>query len=194
MVENMQEVIDYMTTNAGNEEVKSYVGGLNPMTSDRANTFFDTDEGKRFMQPKLDSYATKGIESFKTNNLDKIYSERFAKENPAADPRDIQLNEMKAMMDKMQKDSTRKELQNSALKTAQDKGIDSNLIDFFIADTAEATNSNLDKFIASMAKHDEKIKLDFAKGTSHTPAQDTKAAMGTSEKDKILAEMKKNMK
>ena len=42
----------------------------------------DTKEGQRFIQPDLDRYFTKGLESWKEKNLEKIVDEEISKRNP----------------------------------------------------------------------------------------------------------------
>ena len=42
------------------------------ITSEAVEQWLGTDEGKRFLQPKLDSYHTKGLQSWQEKNIDKI--------------------------------------------------------------------------------------------------------------------------
>jgi len=169
MIENMQEIIDYMTTNKDSAEVSNYVGGLSKITSDRANEFLSTEDGKKFLQPKLDGNFNKGLETWKANNLNALVDARVKELHPDADPRDIKLNEMKKMMESMQSENTHKDLTNKALQYASDKKLPSELVSYFIGADQATTDSNLEKFLSTMSKHDEAIKLEFAKGGSYTP-------------------------
>ena len=164
---DINEIKTFIESNQDNEEVKNYIGGF--ITPDRVSGFLESEDGKKILQPKLDSYHAKGLDSWKTNNLDKLYQERFSKENPAADPKDVELNKLKAEFEVMKNESTRKELTNKALKTAQEKKLPTDLIDYFVGNDEETTSKNLEKFIATMAAHDEAIKLEFARGNSYTP-------------------------
>jgi len=56
----------------------------------------------------------------------------------------------------------------------------------------ESTQKNLDKFLATMAAHDEAIKLEFAKGSSYIPPKGGNANLGAEEK--MRAEISKFMK
>jgi len=188
-VENMQEVIDYINTNKDVEDVKSYVGGL--VTPDRINSFLESDDGKKLLQPKLDSYHTKGLESWKTKNLDGLVSAKVKELHPDADPKDLAMKQLQAQFDKMQSDNTRKDLTNSALKIAQEKGLPTDLVDFFIGSDSETTNSNINKFIATMTAHDEKLKKDLVTGSNYTPPNDKKGNL--SEQEKLKAEIRKSM-
>ena len=42
------------------------------ITQEAVEKWLGTDEGKRFLQPKLDSYHTKGLQSWQEKNIDKI--------------------------------------------------------------------------------------------------------------------------
>ena len=170
-IENLQEIQTYMDTNKDNAEVKTYLDSFKVQpTLEVFKELTNTDaDYKSFMDSEKDKHSLKGLETWKTNNLDKIYQERFLKENPTADPKDTALKALQAQFDKMQSDSTKKDLTNLALKTAQEKGIPTDLVDFFIGADTETTTKNLEKFVATMSAHDEKIKLEFAKGTSYTP-------------------------
>ena len=165
----LSEVQQYLIDNKDNADVSSYVSGLNPITTDRANEYLNTEDGKRLLQPKLDGNFNKGLETWKVNNLEKIYSERFNKENTTADPRDVELNKMKTMLEQMQKDGTRKDLTSKSQKIAIEKKLPLDLVDFFIGENEEVTVKNLDKLEAIFASHVETLVTERLKGGSYTP-------------------------
>jgi len=191
-IENFDEVKTYFDTNKDTEEIKNYIGGLNPMTTDRANAFLNTEDGKKLLQPKLDTYHSKGLDTWKTNNLDKIYQERFTKEHPEADPKDLKYQELENKFNAAEKARLRETLTNKALKTAQEKNLPGDLIDFFIGADDESTQKNLDKFLETMAAHDETIKTEFAKSNSYIPPNGAGANLTDAEKTR--AEIAKWMK
>ena len=45
------------------------------ITQEAVEQWLGTDEGKRFLQPKLDSFFTKGLQTWQEKNIDKIKSE-----------------------------------------------------------------------------------------------------------------------
>jgi hypothetical protein len=190
-IENFKEVTDYFETNKDSEEVKGYIGGLNPVTPDRATAFLDTEDGKRLLQPKLDTYHSKSLESWKTNNVPKLVDEEVNKRFPKADPRDIALAKITSDFEAMKNEAARKDLTFKALKTATEKKLPTDLIDFFVGNDEETTSKNLEKFIATMAAHDEAIKTEFAKSNSYTPPKD-KGDLGK-EEETARAEIAKYM-
>jgi hypothetical protein len=191
-IENFKEVTDYLETNKDAEEVKGYVGGLSSITPDRATAFLDTEDGKRFLQPKLDTYHSKSLESWKTNNVPKLVDEEVKKRFPDADPKDVEMKKLQAQLDKMQSDSTRKDLTNKTLKAFQEKKLPSELVDFIIGADEEVTSKNVEMLSKLFATHDEAIKTEFAKSNSYIPPN-TKGSVGK-EEEAARAEISKYMK
>lgn len=189
---DLKEVQSYFEQNKDSEDVKAFVNGLNPVTTDRVKSLVNEDKDlKSWFDSERDKHLSKGLETFKTNNLNKIVDEEVKKRFPEADPKDVELNKLKAEFEAMKKESTRKELTNKALKTAQEKKLPTDLIDYFVGQDEDITNKNLEKLIATMAAHDEAIKLEFAKGNSYTPPADKG---NVSDAEKLRAEVSKYMK
>lgn len=172
-IENFEEVQKYITDNMDKDEkIKNYIGGF--ITPDRVNGFLETDEGKKLLQPKLDTYHTKGLKTWQDKNLNSLVDAEVKKRFPDADPKDVELKKLQAQLDQMQKETLHKDLTNKALKVATEKKLPSDLIDYFIGADEETTNKNLEKFIATMSAHDEAIKTEFAKGGSYIPPKNPK--------------------
>lgn len=139
-----EELLKELKQFENTDEYKNFISGL--INDDRVTAYLDTDSGKKLMQPKLDSYFSKGLETWKTNNLDKLVSDKVKELYPEADPKDTELAAVKAELEKMKSESLRKDLTNKALKIANDKGLPADLVDFFIGADEKATNANIAKF------------------------------------------------
>lgn len=139
-----EELLKELKQFENTDEYKNFVSGL--INDERVTAYLDTDSGKKLMQPKLDSYFSKGLETWKTNNLDKLVSDKVKELYPEADPKDTELAAVKAELEKMKSESLRKDLTNKALKIANDKGLPADLVDFFIGADEKATNANIAKF------------------------------------------------
>lgn len=126
------------------DEYKTFVNGL--VNDERVTAYLDTDGGKKLMQPRLDSHFSKSLETWKSNNLDKLVNEKVKELYPEADPKDTELAAVKAELERMKSESLRKDLTNKALKIANDKGLPADLVDFFIGADEKATNANIAKF------------------------------------------------
>lgn len=138
--ELMKELKQFEAT----DEYKNFISGL--LNDERVTAYLETENGKKLMQPKYDSYFSKGLETWKSNNLDKLVNEKVKELYPEADPKDTELAAVKAELEKMKSESLRKDLTNKALKIANDKGLPADLVDFFIGADEKATNENITKF------------------------------------------------
>ncbi|WP_313757182.1 DUF4355 domain-containing protein [Tissierella sp.] len=164
---DINEVKQFIESNKDNEEVKNYIGGF--ITSDRVESFLGNDDGKKLLQPKLDSYFTKGLETWKSNNLEKLIDEEIKKRFPAKDVKDIELEKVKAELEKIKVDALRKELTNKALLVADEKKLPKDLVEYFIGNDEETTNKNLEALESVFSKHIEALVQERLKGSGYTP-------------------------
>ena len=184
----LNEVKEYLNTNKDIEDVKSYIGGLNPMTADRTNEFLNTEDGKRLLQPKLDTYMNKGVESWKTNNLAGLVDAEVKKRFPTLDPKDKALADLSAQFEDMKNSTAKEKLTNKTLKQFQELKLPSELVDFIVGDEA-STAKNIDIIKAIFSTRDEAIKTELVKGNSYTPP--TGGSAGNM--DKLREKIRKNM-
>ncbi|MEC1772829.1 DUF4355 domain-containing protein [Schinkia azotoformans] len=142
---NLEEIKVFFESNKDNEDVKNYLQGLSKVTADGVTTFLESDEGKKLLQPKLDSYFTKGLSTWKENNLQKLIDEEVSKKLPSETPEQKQLKELQQKLVQMEQEKTRESLKNKALSIASEKKLPTSLIDFLIGQDEETTTSNLSK-------------------------------------------------
>lgn len=57
---NIEEIKQFLEQNKENEEVKAFVGELSAVSVDKVKGFLETEEGNKFLQPRLDQHFTKG--------------------------------------------------------------------------------------------------------------------------------------
>ena len=138
--ELMKELKQFEAT----DEYKNFISGL--LNDERVTAYLDTDNGKKLIQPKLDSHFSRSLETWKSNNLDKLVNEKVKELYPEADPKDLQIAEIQKELDDMKAESARKTLKNQALIYANKKGLPVDLLDFFIGEDEKATNENITKF------------------------------------------------
>lgn len=139
-----KEIIAELEKFRDTEDYKNYIGGL--MTADRVNDFLETEEGKKFIQPTLDKYHSKGLESWKTNNLSKLLDEEIKKKFPDEDPNSLELKKLQADLEAMKQETVRKDLTNKALKLATEKGLPIEMIDYLVGTDEDTTINNLSTF------------------------------------------------
>jgi len=134
-------VREFIEANKDNEDVKNYVGGL--VTPDRVKGYLDTEEGKKILQPRLDQYFGKGLESWKANNLEKIIDEEVAKKNPAETEEQKRLRKLEKELETEKGARQREALKNRALSFATQKGLPIELVEYLVGHDEDSTLSNL---------------------------------------------------
>ncbi|WP_407268946.1 DUF4355 domain-containing protein [Radiobacillus sp. PE A8.2] len=162
---DLEQIKQFLEDNKDQEDVKAYIEGLSQVTPDGVEAFLETDEGKKLLQPKLDNNFTKGLETWKKNNLKKIVDEEVKKSNPKETPEQKRIRELEDQFTSMEKEKTRESLKNKALTTLNEKKLPSNLIDYLIGEDEESTLSNLGKFEEVFTTQlqsavDERLKAD----------------------------------
>lgn len=149
---NLEDVKKFLSENKEQEDVKAYLGELSAVSFDKVKGYLETPEGMKLIQPKLDSHFTKGLETWKQNNLDKIIEEEVRKRNPQKTPEQLELEKLRKEIEDERKARNRETLVNKALKVADDKSLPKGIIDFFIADDEENTLTNLTKLEEEYSK------------------------------------------
>lgn len=122
------------------------MGELSAVSADKVEGFLETEEGKRFIQPRLDSYFTKGLATWKANNLDSIVEEKIRERNPDKSPAELEIEKLKKQIEDAEKARNREALVNKALNVADEKKLPKGVIDYFIGEDEETTLANLSKF------------------------------------------------
>lgn len=143
---DLNEVQQFINDNQDNKDVKAFVSGLNPISVDKVQKFVSDDEnGKKWFDSERDRHFSKGLETWKSNNLDKLVDEEVNKRFPEADPKDKELADIKAQLDQIKHEKQHSELLNKATKIANEKHLPLDLVDYFVSGDEESTNANLSK-------------------------------------------------
>lgn len=109
------------------EHVTAFIS-TNP---DYLNNILSTDIGKKAVQPLVDSHFSKGLETWKANNLDKIVNERVESLFPNETPQSKQMREMQAQIDKINGEKRQVEMQNFTTNVLVSEGIPTQFAKFF---------------------------------------------------------------
>lgn len=152
------------------QEYNDYIAGL--MNDDRVSAYLGTEAGKKLIQPQLDSFFSKGLETWKKNNLDGLVAQKVKELYPDADPKDTELAALKAELEKIKMESARKDLKNKALTYANEKGLPADLVDFFIGADEKATNDNMGKLESAFTSALAAAVKEKLKGNSYVPPDD----------------------
>jgi len=161
----LQEIKTYMET--GTEEVQDYIKSL--ITVDRVSTFLITDDGKKLLQPMLDTYHTKCLESFKNGSMQKLISEAITKANPLETTEQKTIRDLTDRLNKSDADKLRNELSNTARSILTSKKLPTeDILNLLVGSDEETTINNINSFEKVFASSVEAIIAERLK-TTYTP-------------------------
>ncbi|EPS55294.1 TPA: DUF4355 domain-containing protein [Clostridium botulinum] len=124
---------------------------------------------KSYMDSEKDRHYNKALDTWKANNLQNLINEKIKELYPEEDPKDNELVKLKQEMENMKKETLKKELTNKALKIATEKGLPTDLVDYFIGQDEEATNKNLETLEKVFTDKLETTVKERLKDNSYTP-------------------------
>ncbi|MGR2780998.1 DUF4355 domain-containing protein [Bacillus subtilis] len=142
----LDEVKKFLEENKENEEVKSYLNELSAVSADKVNGFLDTEEGKRLIQPRLDSHFTKGLETWKANNLDALVDAKVKELYPEETEEQKRIRKLEKELEDQKTAAQREKLLNKAVSYASEKQLPADVVEFFIGVDEESTMKNLGAF------------------------------------------------
>ncbi|PEO38289.1 DUF4355 domain-containing protein [Bacillus wiedmannii] len=161
------------------------------ITPEAFTVFAQTDEGKKALQPEFDRRATGAIDTWKKNNLEKIKQDAILAANPADTPEQRQIRDLQEQFNAEKRKATLAEQSAYALALANQKGLPTGLISYFVGENQEATlqgintyemefNSALQQYVESQLG---------ATGRNHLPNGYSAAAQQTETPKKTIGEM-----
>ncbi|MFB0637435.1 DUF4355 domain-containing protein [Bacillus rugosus] len=142
----LDEVKKFLEENKENEEVKAFVGELSAVSADKVEGFLETDEGKRLIQPRLDSHFTKGLDTWKANNLDALVDAKVKELYPEETEEQKRIRKLEKELEDQKTAAQREKLLNKAVSYATEKQLPADVVEFFIGDDEESTMKNLGAF------------------------------------------------
>jgi hypothetical protein len=141
----LKEVQEFIKSNAEKPEVQSYIKGF--ITPDGVKAFIDSDDGQKLIQPKLDQYFTKGLETWKTNNLQKIIDEQVNKvvteKYPKATEDQTRLHKLETDLASETGKRKRAEILMEAISYATAKGLPVEMVKHCVKDDPDSTKAAL---------------------------------------------------
>ena len=138
---NITELKAEIANLKGTEE---YTELVNEFVNDTSvKSYLETESGKKLLQPIVDSNFTKGLETWKTNNLDKIVNAKIKELNPEKDEKDIRINDLAKQLEEMKRTANREKMLNYAVSLANSKGLPTEIVSYFLAEDEDTTKENL---------------------------------------------------
>ena len=190
---NIEEVKNFINDNKESEEVKSYLQDLNKVNVEGIEKYVTEDEeGKKWFDSVKDKHFNKALDTWKSNNLTKLIDDEVKKKFPSKDEKEIEVENLKFEIEKMKQEKLHEVLTSKAIKTASDKNLPLNLVDFFIAQDEEATINNLKVLEESFNKEVQKAVEKRLKNEGYNPPKDTSGNTLTLETIKNMSQAEIN--
>ncbi|MBT9286602.1 DUF4355 domain-containing protein [Bacillus velezensis] len=142
----LEDVKKFLEENKENEEVQLYLNELSAVSADKVNGFLDTEEGKRLIQPRLDSHFTKGLDTWKANNLDALVDAKVKELYPEETEEQKRIRKLEKELEDQKTAAQREKLLNKAVSYASEKQLPADVVEFFIGKDEESTMKNLGAF------------------------------------------------
>lgn len=171
---NLEDVIKFLSENKDNDEVKSYLSELKTVSKEDVEGYLDTEEGKKLLQPRLDKYFTKGLETWKEKNLDKLVDDKVKELYPEETPEQKKLRELELKLEKAEKEKARESLKNKAISLLTEKELPTKLVDKLLGEDEDSTIENITLY--EEVVNDVRSKVKTVKGKDPHVDHDKKDA------------------
>lgn len=145
MALTLKEVQQFLEEQKAAPEVVAYLEGVKKtaITPETATAFLDAEEGKKLLQPRLDSHFTKGLETWKAKTFPGVLEEEIKKRFPDETKEQKEMRQVKEELAAEKKERIRASLKATALSFMTTKALPVELVDFVIGDDEDKTNANL---------------------------------------------------
>ena len=166
---SFEEVKQYIEENKNSEELKVYLQGLT--TVEGVQKFLGENEnGKRFLDSEKDKHLTKGLDTWKANNMQKEIDKKISALYPEENEEKKQLRELNAKIEKMEFEKQREVLKNRALTVVTEKKLPvSNIIDLVLGKDEESTLENIGRIESIFSTSVQSAVEERLKSNSYTP-------------------------
>ncbi|PUA40637.1 hypothetical protein C8Z91_03060 [Paenibacillus elgii] len=141
---DLEQVKQFIEDNKQNEELQSYLQGLNPLSVEGIEQFIQSNkEAKSWFDSTVDKRSAKSLETWKANHLESLLDTEIKKRFPAKDEKEIEVERLRVEIENMKQEKLRERLTGQAIKIASSKNLPLSLVDFFIGTNEDITTANL---------------------------------------------------
>lgn len=170
-VMNSEALVKFLEEKEASPELISFANSLKQLDSEVVREYLEKDEaGRRLFLSLSDQRVSKGIETFKTNNLNSLVEAEIAKRFPAETEEQKKLRELEQQHNALRAELKRKELTTIALKEATARNLPIDIVDRFIGDDEESTLANIRSLETVFSSAIENAVSEKFKANGRTPA------------------------
>jgi hypothetical protein len=134
---------------------------------------------KTWLQSEKDKNFSKGLDTWKQNNLSSLVDEEVKKLYPEETPEQRKIRELEARLTKSEQEKQKETIRNQAYKQANEKKLPVELLDFFVGADLDTTNSNLETLEKVWKQSLEAAVGETFKANGREPHKSTKASTNT---------------
>jgi hypothetical protein len=163
----IKDVTGFIEANKTNPDVQNFIKGF--ITPESVTAFLSTDDGKKLLQPQLDSYHAKGLESFKKTSLPKLIDEEVTKRHPGETEEQKRIRKIEQDNQTLQKEISKGKMKDSLISKAKADSLPVELLDFLIADDETTTTANYTKVLTAINSIIDKKVQEIFKNNGITP-------------------------
>jgi len=166
---NIEELMQFVEVKEGmDDELVDYLRGK-MLTPEGVRSYMEkaiasdpSTEERRTVQPFLDKYHNKGLETWKKNHLESIIEEEAVKRNPAETEEQKRIRKLEDKLQQAEQRERQSRLKAYASSVATSKGLPQDLVGFFVGEDEAATESNLETLYNIMSDQVEaQVKARF---------------------------------
>lgn len=188
---DLEKVLAFLKEKEASEDVVKFVEGLKPVSVETVKDFVENnEEGKKLLNTLTDQRVTKGIESWKQNNLQKTLDDEIAKRYPPETEEAKRLRELEKRLSEQENTIKKKDLLTAAIKKAGEKGLPINIIDRLLGDDEESTEKNLNLFETEFKKAIEtQVNEKFKQGGRDIPGHPNPVNLENKETSALMKDL-----
>ncbi len=187
-IENVKEIGKYLEENKDKKDVQVLVKGLqkDPFENiktkeDAAKFILGNDLFKQAQESYKDVGVTGGIKTYKENNFDKDYQERYDKEHPPEDEKDKRLRAVEKELAESKTSGMRDKMRGIAISKGTELKLNKKamgLLDNFIGADEAATIQNITNYADAMNEVSQTERERILKEHGIKPEEGDKRAEG----------------
>lgn len=195
MIENINEIQEYLEANKDNGEVIDFMKSIQqPLTRDVIETWCQDGEGRSWLDRNCDIYSQKAVKTARENAIAKFKEEELPKileteikksKNEGKSPLEIKVEELEKQNADILKQVQMKDLESKYKDTLNEKGLDTRLMKYILSDNPEDIENNINLFSEIINNTTENKVKEKLNNSSYVPPK-SDAVVNTMTKEKFL--------
>lgn len=168
--EELTKALETISANLEAPEVKEFTSKFNPLatvTKDNVGEFIEKND---IFKSYRDSFYTKGLETWKANNLKKLVDEEIAKVNPQETSEQKKIRELEQRLNEEAAARKKESLKNLAIKKLSEKKLPVDIVDNLIGSDEESTEKTLAAYEQVLESYKKALTEQLLKNNGREPA------------------------